>query len=175
MAVSRAKKAEALKKLSENFAAAKAVYFATYKGLSVKDFEALRQKVRESNARISVAKKTLIQIAAKENGYEVPKEVMDGPVAAIFAMEDQVSPAKAVDTFLKSFDELSLVGGLLDGKVMDKKEAVQLASLPSREELLAKLLGSMRAPISGFHGVLHGVMRGFVGTLAAYKDQKANS
>jgi len=173
MAVTRSKKEDILSKLKEDFEKATAVYFANYCGLSVKELSELRGKVRETNAKISVAKKTLIKMAAETAGYkEIPEESMEGPVAAVFAFEDQASPAKAVYTFLKDFEELALVGALMDGNVLSKAEAQELAQLPSRDELLAKLVGSMNAPISGFHGVLHGVMREFVGVVSALKDKK---
>lgn len=176
MAVTRAQKEAIYQKLQECFSKATAVYFTEFTGLTVHEISELRQKLREENSEMYVAKKTLIRKAADEAGYkDIPDESMAGPVAAVFAYEDQVSPAKAVHTFLKSKEELSLIGALMDQKIMSKGEALQLAQLPSRLELLAKLVGSMQAPISGFHGVCHGVMRQFVGTVAAYKDQKEAS
>lgn len=173
MAVSRAKKEEILNKLKDDFSKATAIYFTEYTGLTVEQLSEMRAKAREENAKISVAKKTLMKIAADNAGYkEIPDEALEGPIAAVMAFEDQVTPAKAVHTFLKEFDNLGLVGALMDGKALTKEQAQQLAQLPSREELLAKLVGSMNAPIAGFHGVLHGVMRQFVGVVAAYKDKK---
>ncbi len=174
MAVTKAKKEEVLQMLDEKFGKAKSVYFADFRGMTVKDLHTLRGKLREHNVEYVVAKKTLMKIAAKNNKYaEIPDDVMQGPVGAAFCYEDEVAAVKAMHEFAKKVENLKILGGLLEGKYMNKAEAIQLAQLPSKKELLAKLVGTMKAPISGFHGVLHGVMRGFVGVVNAYQEKKA--
>jgi len=174
MAVTKAKKAEILKELEEKFGKSKAVYFSDYRGLTVKQISQLRRKLRESNAEFCVAKKTLMQLSVKKvNMPEIPEGLMDGAVGAVFGYEDVLAPVKTLNTFRKEAEKLSILGGFLDGKYISKSEAVELAQLPSREELLAKLVGSMKAPISGFHGVLSGVLRNFVYALKAVSDKKS--
>ena len=174
MAVTKAQKGEILKKLEENFAKAKAVYFAQNKGLEVKKVTALRKKLHKEGAELMVAKKTLMKIAAKKNNLpDLSDEMMEGAVAAAFGFGDLVSPAKVLYDFSKENENLQLLGALLEGKLLSKAEAKQLATLPSRKELLAKLVGSMKSPVTGLHGVLAGVLRKFVYGMKAVHDKKA--
>lgn len=176
MAVTKAQKDEILKKLEENFAKAKAVYFAQNKGLEVKKVTDLRKKLYKEGVELVVAKKTLMKLAAKKNNLpDLTDEMMEGPVAAAFGFQDAVLPAKVLYDFSKENENLQLLGAIVDGKLLSKAEAKQLATLPSRKELLAKLVGSMKAPISGFHGVLAGTLRKFVYGLKAVQDKKSSA
>lgn len=173
MAVTKAKKAEILKKLDEKFSMAKAVYFSQNKGLPVKKVSDLRKKLHKEGIDLMVAKKTLFKISAKKNNFpELPDEVLEGPVSAAFTYSDVIAPARLLHQFSKDNENLVLLGGLMEGKLLSKAEAKQLALLPSRETLLAKLVGSMKAPISGFHGVLSGVLRKLVYALKAIQEKK---
>lgn len=172
MAVSRQKKEQMLADLVEKFKTSKSVMFSQNRGLSVTDGQALRAKLRENGVELKVAKKTLIKLAAKEAGIqEIPSEALEGPIAAAFAFEDEIAAAKILFTESKTNEAIALVGGIFDGEAFGPEKALQLAQIPGKEELLAKLVGSMKAPISGFYGVLHGTMRQFVGTLQAIVDQ----
>ena len=174
MAVTKAKKNEVLAKLNDRFSKAKVVYFSSYSGIQVKKVTALRKQLKKAGVDFMVAKKTLMQIAAKNNGFpEVPADVMAGPVAAVFGYDDIIIPAKTLHGFSKEAEQIALLGGLVDGKVVNKMQAKQLATLPSREELLAKLVGSMKSPISGLHATLSGVLRGFVMVMKGAADKKA--
>lgn len=172
MAVNKAKKEEVLKILEDKFAKAKAIYFSDYRGLTVKQVGQLRRKLRENGVDYYVAKKTLMRLSAKNvNLPEIPNDIMTGPVGAVFGYDDVVLPVKTLHTFAKNSEKLEILGGFVDGKYISKSEAMTLAELPSREELLAKLVGSMKSPISGFHGVLSGVMRSFVYALKAVSEK----
>lgn len=175
MAITKEKKGQILKDLEEKFAKAKAVYFAQNKGLSVKQTMDLRRALRAEDVDFVVAKKTLMKLAAKNSSLpELTDEVLDGPIAAVIGYEDSVLPSKLVKDFGKTAEEkVVLTGGILDGKILNQAEAIQIASLPSKQELLAKLVGSMKAPISGFHGALHGLLGKFVRTVDAVRAQKA--
>jgi len=173
MAVSKATKAEVLKELNDKFSKAKAVYFSGYRGMPVKKMVALRKKLHKSGVDYMIAKKTLYNLAAKNNNLpEIPSDITVGPVAAAFGYDDVVIPAKLLQEFTKEAEQLEILGGMVEGKYISKAEAKALALLPSKEQLLAKLVGSMKAPISGFHGVLAGVLRKFVYALAAVRDKK---
>ena len=173
MAISKSKKQEILQELQTSFKDAKSVMFSKYSGISVSDFSKVRTALREQNVECRVAKKTLIKLAAKELGVEeLPAESLDGPIAVIFSYDDELSGAKLIDKMSKDYAQLELTGGILEGEAFGPETAKAYAAIPSKEELYAKLLGSMRAPISGFHGVLHGTMRQFVGTLQAIADEK---
>ena len=174
MPVTKAKKTEVLQNLEEKFSRAKSVYFSMNKGVPVKKMTDLRKKLHKEGIDLVVAKKTLIRLAAKKfNVPEISDEIMVGPIAAAFSYEDEIAPARVLYQFSKENETLELVGGIVGGAVMNKAQAKQLATLPSKQELLAKLVGSMKAPISGFHGSLAGVLRKFVHTVKAVHDKKA--
>ncbi len=173
MAITRQKKEEILAALKAQFADAKSIVFTAYSGLSVKDISKVRSVLREKNVACKVAKKTLIKIAAKDNGYDsIPDEIMEGPVAAIFA-EDEVTGAKTIADLAKEYEALKLLGGLMDGEVLSLEQVTALSEMPSKEELLAKLIGSMKSPMSGLANSLAGVTRGLVYVLEAHRAKLA--
>lgn len=166
MAVTKGKKQEVLKELVENMKNAKSVIFADNHGLSVKDLHSLRGKMREKGVSYKVAKKTLIRLAAKENGYDgIPADVLAGQVGVAFSMEDELSAAKLIHEVAKKNKNLKLLGALFEGKVLSIEETKQLATLPSKEELIAKFIFVIKSPISGFHSVLNNTLAGFVRAL----------
>lgn len=171
MAITKQKKEDILKGLIEKFSKSKSVVFADYRGLDVAGISDLRNKLREGDAEMKVAKKTLIELAAKDQKIEnIENAAMEGPVAATFSYEDPLSGIKALFKFSKDNENLKLLGGIIDGKVVSPEIIEQYAKLPSREELLAKFIGSINSPVSGFVGILGNVLGGFVRTLSAYKD-----
>jgi len=173
MPLTREQKAKLLKDLVDKFSTAKSVSFSEYRGLTVNEMQELRGKLREQGMEYKVSKKTLFRLACKEAGIkEIPNESLEGPVGATFSFEDEVAPFKVISTLSKQWKSLKLLGGIMEKAPISVKDAAELAKLPSKEELLAKLVGSMKAPISGFHGTLHGVLRKFVGTLDAVREQK---
>ena len=169
MPITRKQKEEILAGLVKKFKEAQSIVFAQNKGLTVNQVQELKRKLREKNADMKVAKKTLMKIAAKEAGYdvEIPDEAMVGAIGAVFSNDDVAAGAKIVYDYARKHKALALLGGLLDGKVMTMEEAKALATLPSKEELLAKLVYLLKSPISGFHGVLNGTIAGFVRALNA--------
>lgn len=174
MAVSKAKKEEMLAEVQEMFKEGKSVFFADFKGLSVGAVQAIRRELRANKVGYKVAKKTLIRKAAQENGYtEIPREVMEGSVAMAVGYEDPIAPARLLKSLTKTHEKLALLGGLFEGKVLSGKMALEYASLPGKEELLAKLVYMMKSPIQGFHGNLHGLLSKFVRTMDAIAKQKA--
>ena len=171
MAVTRQKKEEALRELIDRFTRSKTVVFADYRGLDVKSISGLRKQLREKESELKVGKKTLMRLAAKEIGVdEIGSEEMEGSVAAIFSYEDELSGLRILFKFSKENEKRKLLGGIIDGKVVDPNVVQQYAKLPSREELLAKFLGSLNAPLTGFVGVLSNVIGGFVRVVNAYKE-----
>lgn len=173
MPLTRDQKGEILKELAEEMKKAKAVVFADFQGLSVKDIKDLRKQMREKGVKYKIAKKTLIKISAKEAGYQdIPDETLAGPVGAAFSMEDELSAAKIIHQFAKKNDKLKLRGALFEGRVLSIAETRELALLPGKEELLAKLVYMMKYPIQGFHDVLLNTVGGFVRVLNAIKDKQ---
>lgn len=176
MAVTKAQKEEVLSELTDLFKKAKTVVFTQYQGTKVKDMRAMRKSLREKNVVFKVAKKTLMELAAKTVGFEeIPAGLMQGPIGLAFSLEDQMAPAKIIFDFGKIAESIKIAGAIFEGKIIDAAAAKAIATLPSREVLLARLVGSMKSPISGFHSVLHGVLRKFVYALSEVQKKKSAS
>lgn len=174
MATSKAKKQEQLSEVQDMLARGTSVFFADFRGLTVDNVQSIRRELRKNNVGYKVAKKTLIRIAAKDKGYsDVPREVMEGAVAVAVGYDDPIAPARLLKGLMKTYEKLALLGGLFDGKVLSKSDALAYASLPSKEELLAKLVYVLKSPIQGLHGSMSGVLSKFVRTLDAVAKQKA--
>lgn len=168
----RPEKASKVAELKDLLTASKGVVLVNYCGLTVAEDTELRAKMREAGVKYMVAKNTFIRIAAKEAGIEGLDSVLEHNTALAFSADDPVAPAKILNDFSKDHKALELKAGVLDGKVIAVEEVKALAELPSREELLAKLVGSMQAPISGLVNVLQGTIRNFVYTLEAVRQKK---
>lgn len=173
MAKSRQQKEQALQQLND-LLSKKGVVLFNYAGLKVSDIEALRTKLREANAQLFAAKRTLLKLVFKNKELSADDIAnQNGPVAVVVA-DDEVTPAKIVADFKKRYDQIEFYGGILENQYIDKTKVQHLALLPSKPELLAKLVGSMKSPITGFVNVLSGNLRGLVTVLDAIKDKKAN-
>ena len=151
---------------------AKAAFLADYRGLDVDQANELRNNLREAGVEYRVVKNTLLRLATKDTDSACLAEYLSGPTSIALAKEDPVAPAKALVEFAKKNEAFELKAGMLDGKLLAIADIKALAELPSRDELLAKMLGSMSAPATNFVGVLAAVPRTFVQVLAAIKDQK---
>ena len=174
MAKSRKQKELTLGGLTEQLGKAKSVVFADVKGLTVKDATELRNKARKENVGVLVAKKTLMRLAFKEAGYDgIDPGALQGSLVMVTGFDDEVAPAKLAAEFAKDHEALKIVAGVLERKLVDAAAITALSKLPSKQELIAKLVGSINAPLSGFVNVLAGNLRGLVNVLNAVKDQKA--
>lgn len=171
MAKTKVQKEESLKQLTDSFANMKSVVFANFDAVGVKSADALRKACRDEGVDVVVAKKTLLKKAVSATKVEGDYN-FDGGVASFFSMTDEVAGPRIVKQFGKDHEGLKMLGGIVDKEYYDSAQMMKLASLPSKDELLAKAVGSMAAPISGFVGVLSGTMRQMVGVLAAIKDTK---
>ena len=164
----KSKVAEMKEKLSQGVG----IVLADYRGITVAQDTKLRRKMREAGVEYRVGKNAYTRIAAQELGIEGLEEHLKGPVAIAISYEDAVAPAKVLADFIKEHKIVALKAGVLEGKVIDEQGVKALAALPSREVLLAKLMGSMNAPVTGFVNVLHGTLSGFVRALDAVRAQK---
>lgn len=165
-------KAGKVAELKDLLSSSKGAVLVDYCGLTVAEDTELRSKMREAGVKYMVAKNTFIRIAAKEAGVEGLDSYLEHNTAVAFSAEDPVAPAKILNDFSKDHKALEIKAGILDGKVIALDEVKALAELPSRDELLAKLVGSMQAPISGLVNVLQGTIRNFVYTLEAVRQKK---
>ncbi len=176
MPKNKIQKQEILRNLTEKFKKSKSVVFVGFNALSVKDNENLRAQLRKENSEYYVAKKTLMNIAFKEQMKDLNVREMDGKLAAIFSYEDEVAPAKILGNFRKDKDKENRVfflGGILENKLLSKAEVEALSMLPSKPELYARLVGTMNAPISGFVNVLAGNIKNLLYVLKAIEEKKA--
>ena len=174
------KKQAVVAELKEQLTSAKGVVLTGYKGLTVAQDTALRREFREAGVTYHVVKNTMLRLAAQEAGIEGLDEHLEGTTAFAFSAEDAVAPAKVIGGFIKKnkLDDagvLTIKVGMVEGQVIDAKEVNALATLPSREELIAKMLGSMNAPISNTVNVLQGVIRNAVYVLDADRAQKESA
>jgi large subunit ribosomal protein L10 len=146
---------------------------ADYRGLSVKQMQQLRVAVREAGGDVKIYKNTLTEIAIRELALPSMDAYLEGPTACVFIAGDPVAPAKALSTFAKTNQALGLKGGLVQNRVVDSAGVKAIASLPTRDELIAKLLGTMLNPLTGTVRVLSGPARAFATVLDAIAKQKA--
>jgi large subunit ribosomal protein L10 len=166
------KNQQSVKNLTEKFKSMKGMILTEYHGLTVEKISELRAKLRSLNSEYTVVKNTLSEIALKEAGIEAGDN-FNGPVALVIENGDIVSPAKVVMDFAKDNDKLKVKAGFMEGKFVSADIIKQLSSLPSREVLISKMLGSMNAPITGFVNVLAANIRGLVTVLDAIAKKQA--
>lgn len=173
MAKTKVQKQEILRDIAEKISKSKSMVFTSFNGMGVKQNEELRDKLKAENSEYYVAKKTLLSLALKEKSYDVDFKDAEGQLSVVFGYEDEVAPAKIVDEFKKNNpDVIDFNGGILENKYIDAAKVQELAKLPSKQELYAKMVGSLNAPVSGFVNVLSGNLRGLVVALNAIKEQK---
>jgi len=169
--VNRENKKDIVDELHTAWTESDSAIVAQYSGLNVSAMGDLRGRLHNAGVSLRIVKNTLARRAAKGTSVEAAEEFFTGPVAIAYGT-DPVGMAKAISDFAKKNKALEIRGGVLDGKVIDAAGIKALASLPSRDELLAKMLGSMQSPISGFVRTLNEIPASFVRTLAAIRDQK---
>jgi len=172
MAKNKEQKQKIVGNLKEKVSQMKSLVFFGYEGLNVKDIEDLRHKCKEADIEYTVPKKTLLSVAMKEAGIEADPKEIKGNYGIAISLKDEVVVAKILHDFAKTHEAAKILGGIFSGKLADSTMVLQLAKLPSREELLAKLIGSINAPVSGFVNVLAGNMRGLVQVLNSIKNNK---
>ncbi len=173
MQQNKSQKTELVAEVAAKAKDSKALVFANFKGVSVKDITTLRRSLRETGSSWQVLKKTLLNRALEEVGVKVDARSLDGQVGVAFS-SDEVAAAKTIADFIKANKEstLSIVGGSLGSEALSVEAVKALAKLPSRDELRAKLVGTLQAPISGFVRTLSGNLTGLVRVLGAVRDSK---
>ncbi len=174
MPKSKQQKQDILAGLKDKLGKIKSAVFVNFSGIPVKEINQLRNKCKDGSADYLVAKKTLFNKVLAESGLaDVASRKLEGEVAAIFGYQDEILPAKLVNEFAKSHETMQVLGGILEGGMIDREKVLALAKLPSRPELLAKMVGSIASPLSGLVNVLQGNIRNLVYVLSAIKDKKA--
>jgi large subunit ribosomal protein L10 len=146
-----------VKEIEEKMKKANSIVFARYQGLTVEEDTKLRKNLREAGIEYKVYKNTLSKLAAKKLGFDEVEDAFSGPISTAFGYDDPAAPARILNDFSKDHKVLELKGGVIDGKVFDKDKIQKLASIPPRDVLIAKLLGSLKAPLSKFVYLLNAV------------------
>jgi len=148
------------------------LFLSDYRGLTVAELTELRAKLRESGATLRVLKNTLARRAAADAGREQIVPLLSGPTAVTFCADDPVAPAKALVEFMRTHPQLELRGGLLQGAVVNLDGVRALSSLPPRDVLVAQVVGTMAAPLTGLVTVLQGSISGLARALQQIVEQK---
>lgn len=172
MPKTKEQKTKTIQDLNENLKKAKSIVFIDIQGLKVKQIVSLRKKAKEAMGNLKVAKKTLIDLALKskkEIADKVNAKSMSGEIAVLFGFDDPIRPLKSFYDFSKENENLKFISGIIDNKLLNKEEVIATAQLPSKQELLAKLLYCFNGPISGLANVLQGNIKGLVYILANIK------
>ncbi|MCF8080600.1 MAG: 50S ribosomal protein L10 [Desulfobacterales bacterium] len=165
-------KKQIVAQLKDKFGQAKLVILTDYKGLNVAAMNDLRAKLREAGIDYHVAKNTLLRRAAQDTDAAALIDSFTGPSAIAVSLDDPVAPAKVLTEFAKANEKLEIKAGVMEGKILDASSIKALASLPSREVLLANLLSVLVAVPTGMVTVLNEIPAKFVRVLAAVRDQK---
>lgn len=173
MAKTRAQKQTEVSDFVAGLKEAQAVVFADLSALKVSDSTDLRRKSRKEEVTIKTAKKTLLKLALKEAGVTaVDEKALTGSVSMLFAYGDPVAATKIIEVFRKDHEKTVILGGLFESNWMTADQIKALAKLPSKQELIARVVGSIAAPLSGMVNVLQGNLRNLVYVLSAIKDSK---
>ena len=168
----KAEKQAQLAEIKNVLAEAKGAVLVDFSGLTVAEDTELRRKVREAGATYTVYKNTLIALAAKEYGLEALNSVLEKNTAICSSAKDAVAACKVICDFAKDHKKMQLKAGVVEGKVISVDEVKAVAALPPKEVLVAKMLGSLNAPISGLVRTLNGTVAKIVYALDAVRKQK---
>lgn len=173
MPKTRSQKEEILKELTEKVSKSKSLVFADYKGMTMSQLSALRDQLSELSSELTVTKNNLLKIALKENGFKVDDDaVLSGPVATLFSYGDEIAPIKILTKAIKDNGIGQTRAGFLATEFLTDAKVNQLAQLPSKDELRAKVVGALGGPLYGIVGVLQANLRNLVYTLEAIRKQK---
>ena len=177
MAITRAKKEEIISDLENKLKRHKSAVFVNYSGINVENLENIRTELHKEGIDIKVAKKTLLDLVLKKLSISIDIKSLSGQVAVVLGYGDEIAPAKIISKFAKELENLKILGGIFSAEggsasggekiFIGSEKVAALASIPSREVLLAKMVGSMQAPMAGLVNVMQGNIRGLVQVLSA--------
>lgn len=168
-------KQQKVKEIQERISNAKLVVFTDYRGLTVAEMTDLRNNLRAPGVKFKVVTNTMTEFALKNTGHEDLIPHIEGPNAVLFSDEDVVGPAKTIFDFIAKYKKLEVKVGILEGQIVGKENIKALADLPPREVLIAKVLGTMQAPITSFVYVLNANITGLARALDQIREQKQAS
>lgn len=157
MALNKAQKTKQIDSIKEKVAQQKSVIFVDFAKVGSKDLFNLRKSLKEAGCNLKIAKKTLVRVAFGQSGisfWNKMKAVIPGQLALVFGIKDEIAPARIANAFAKAHENLKILGGIFEGRFIDREKVLVLANLPSRNELLSRLVGSLSSSMTGFVRVL---------------------
>ena len=172
MAITRQKKEELVAKYKELIEESPALVFTDYRGVSVSQIQSLRAKLSDADATYVVVKNSLLGRALEESGFEVDGELLDGPNAIVFTGEDIGRGVSALNDWIKAEKIIEVSGAFMDGTTLDAKSAEKLSDLPTKEQTLAMILGTISAPARDIAGVINAPGASLVRVLNAYVEKQ---
>jgi len=172
MANPRPEKVAKVEELERHLKGASVVILTDYRGLTVDEIGALRARLREVDLEYRVAKNTLLTLAARRLGLAGLPTFLNGPTAVVFGRDDPGVPARVLQEFIRQYRKLEIKGGLVEGEALDAESVCALAALPSRAELLARVIGGIQGPLRMLVTVLSSTPRALVSTLDALRAQR---
>ena len=173
--MARPEKIAEVEAIAQRIQSAQSMVLADFTGLSVLQMTAFRRTCRAKSVECRVVKNRLARIAADNADLAIMKDLLNGPTAIMFGPESQVDPAKIVVDFAKDNEAMEIKGGFLDGEYLDMSQVMALAKVPSKDELIAKMMGSINSPLTGVVMVMNGVMSGLARAIDAVAKQKAEA
>lgn len=173
MPKTRVQKEQTVQELTDKLNKSNSVVFADYKGMTMSDLAALRSQLSEISAEFTVTKNNLIKLSLQNAGLEVKDEkVFSGPIATLFAYGDEITPLKILTKSFKDLQKGLVKAGIVNGEILSDSQVNKLAELPSKDELRAKVVGALGAPLYGIVGVLQANLRNLVYALDQIRIQK---
>lgn len=167
--LTRQKKEEIVKNLKEKISQMKSFVLIDYTGMKVAEMARLRRDLKKDDAELKVTKRRLLNIALKESDLNINPLFFKGQMAIVFGYGDEIAPAKILNSYIRAGKPIKILAGLIGDRYFNDKEVISLARLPGKEELLAKLVDTVFAPLSGLINVLQGNIRGLVNVLSKIK------
>lgn len=171
--MNRTQKEQIVQELNARLLETQATFIADYRGINVEQVTEMRRELTQAGVEYRVVKNKLLKLAAKDTPAEGLQEFCAGPTAIALSGADPVAPAKILSKYAKAVEAFDLKAGVLDGKLLSVADISALADLPSREEMLAKMLGSLNAPVSNFVGTMAAIPRSLVQVLNAIGESKS--
>lgn len=170
--LTKSDKEKIVENLKDKIGSSNAIVITDYHGISVPQMQELKNSLKEVGADFTVSKNTLIAIAAKKAGKDIPEDSLCGPTAVLYSKQDPIEAVKKLADFIKKYKLPLVKTGILEGEVLTKDQVLLLADIPGRQELYAKVVGGLNAPIAGFVGVLNANLRNLVFAIDQIREQK---
>ncbi|MFA5228534.1 MAG: 50S ribosomal protein L10 [Candidatus Paceibacterota bacterium] len=172
MALTKEQKQNVISNLEEKIEKQKSIVFIGFDGVDVKEITQFRELLKDGGSEMKVAKKSLMKIALKNKDIDFEPQELEGEVAMVFGYEDEIAPSKLSYDFSKKNEKIKILGGFLENKFYEMGDVIKLAQLPSKEQLLGMLVGTLNAPTTNLVGVLSGNTRKLVYALSQIRDKK---